>query len=112
MAWRRSRSGSPRGVQSSVNKTLHVVVGYVRRVGQARVGLIDRSGSLRLTRVSFNRDFFFGKAFCPCSRRYAELSNFKIAITHPWNWNIGSSTSAAPRSFDMVVSHRRVRLSC
>ena len=31
---------------------------------------------------------------------YAEPSNFKIGIAHPWSWAIGSSTSAAQRSFD------------
>ena len=39
----------------------------------------------------------------PCAHvpgRYAEPSNFKIGIVHPWSWAIGSSTSAAQRSFD------------
>jgi hypothetical protein len=45
----------------------------------------------------------------PCaraSRRYAEPKNFPIGIAHPWSWAIGSSTSAAQRSFDGVVSRR------
>ena len=48
----------------------------------------------------------------PCARvpgRYAEPSNFKIGIAHPWSWAIGSSTSAAQRSFDMVVCRRKAR---
>ncbi len=43
----------------------------------------------------------------PCARaprRYAEPKNFQIGITHSWSWAIGSSTSAAQRSFDVVVS--------
>jgi len=45
----------------------------------------------------------------PCARatgRYAEPKNFKIGIAHSWSWAIGSSTSAAQRSFDVVVSRR------
>src|SRR5262249_3145164 len=48
----------------------------------------------------------------PCaraSRRYAEPKNFPIGIAHPWSWAIGSSTSAAQRSFDGVVSRRYAR---
>jgi hypothetical protein len=39
-------------------------------------------------------------------RRYAESKNFQIGIAHSWSWAIGSSTSAAQRSFDGVVSRR------
>ena len=45
----------------------------------------------------------------PCARaprRYAEPKNFQIGIAHSWSWAIGSSTSAAQRSFDVVVSRR------
>ncbi len=45
----------------------------------------------------------------PCARaprRYAEAKNFPIGIAHSWSWAIGSSTSAARRSFDVVVSRR------
>jgi len=48
----------------------------------------------------------------PCANvpgRYAEPSNFQIGMAHPWSWAIGSSTSAAQRSFDMVVSCRKAR---
>src|SRR5208337_912000 len=48
----------------------------------------------------------------PCARapgRYAEPKNFKIGIAHPWSWAIGSSTSAAQRSFDVVVGRRKAR---
>ena len=38
---------------------------------------------------------------CACvPGRYAEPSHFQIGIAHPWSWAIGSSTSAAQRSFD------------
>jgi hypothetical protein len=39
-------------------------------------------------------------------RRYAEAKNFPIGIARSWSWAIGSSTSAAQRSFDVVVSRR------
>ena len=45
----------------------------------------------------------------PCARaprRYAEPKNFQIGNAHSWSWAIGSSTSAAQRSFDVVVSRR------
>jgi hypothetical protein len=45
----------------------------------------------------------------PCARaprRYAEAKNFPIGIARSWSWAIGSSTSAARRSFDVVVSRR------
>jgi hypothetical protein len=45
----------------------------------------------------------------PCDRapgRYAEPKNFPIGIAHSWSRAIGSSTSAARRSFDVVVSRR------
>jgi hypothetical protein len=66
----------------------------------ARVGHIDRSGSPRLTQVSFNRHFALATPCAHVPGRYAEPSNFKIGIAHPWSWAIGSSTSAAQRSFD------------
>ena len=64
------------------------------------VGRIDRSGSPRLTQVSFNRHFALATPCAHVPGRYAEPSNFKIGIAHPWSWAIGSSTSAAQRSFD------------
>ena len=45
----------------------------------------------------------------PCARaprRYAEPQNFPIGIAHSWSWAIGSSTGAARRSLDLVVSRR------
>jgi hypothetical protein len=66
----------------------------------ARVGLIDRSGSPRLTQVSFNRHFALATPCAHVPGCYAEPSNFKIGIAHPWSWAIGSSTSAVQRSFD------------
>jgi hypothetical protein len=48
----------------------------------------------------------------PCARaprRSAEPKNFPIGIAQWWSWAIGSSTSAAQRSFDGVVSRRSAR---
>ena len=48
----------------------------------------------------------------PCARvpgRYAEPRNVKNLVAHPWSWAIGSSTSAAQMSFDMVVCRRKAR---
>ena len=48
----------------------------------------------------------------PCARaprRSAEAKNFPIGIARSWSWAIGSSTSAAQRSFDGVVSRRSAR---
>jgi hypothetical protein len=42
-------------------------------------------------------------------RRYAEAKNFPIGIARSWSWAIGSSTSAAQRSFDGVVSRRQAQ---
>jgi hypothetical protein len=67
---------------------------------RARVGVIDRSHSPRLTQVSFNRHFALATPCAHVPGCYAEPSNFKIGIAHPWSWAIGSSTSAAQRSFD------------
>jgi hypothetical protein len=39
----------------------------------------------------------------------AEPKNFPIGIAHSWSWAIGSSTSAAQRSFDLVASRRKAR---
>jgi hypothetical protein len=103
----------------------------------ARFGLIDRSHSPRLARVSFKRHFgaLLTHALCaegetpdwrsppsvrsgpfamagPCARvpgRYAEPRNVKNPVAHLWSWAIGSSTSAAQRSFDMVVCRRKAR---
>ena len=33
----------------------------------------------------------------------------RICVAHPWSWAIGSSTSAAQMSFDMVVCRRKAR---
>ena len=75
----------------------------------ARVGRIDRSGSPRLTQISFNRDFALATPCAHVPGCYAEPSNFKIGMAHPWSWAIGSSTSAAQRSFDVVVSRQKAR---
>ena len=75
----------------------------------ARFGLIDRSDSPRLPQVSFRRHFALATPCAHVPGRYAEPSNFKISMAHPWSWAIGSSTSAAQRSFDMVVSCRKAR---
>jgi hypothetical protein len=61
----------------------------------ARFGRIDRSGSPRLTQVSFNRHFALATPCAHVPGRYAEPSHFKIGMAHPWSWAIGSSTSAA-----------------
>jgi hypothetical protein len=66
----------------------------------ARVGLIDRSGSPRLRQISFNRHIALATPCANVPWCYAEPSNFKNGIAHPWSWVIGSSTSAAQRSFD------------
>ena len=78
------------------------VVGAINsfQVGAARVGLIDRSGSPRLTQISFNRHFVLAKPCAHVPGCYGELGNFKIGIAHPWSWAIGSSINAAQRSFD------------
>ena len=65
----------------------------------ARVGRIDRSDRLSPFIDSHN-------ALCPGARRYAEAKIFPIGIAHSWSWAIGSSTGAARRSFDVVVSRR------
>ena len=65
----------------------------------AHVGRIDRSHRLSPFIDSHN-------ALCPGARRYAEPKNFPIGIAHSWSWAIGSSTGAAQRSFDVVVSRR------
>jgi hypothetical protein len=62
--------------------------------------MVDRSGSSRLTQISFNRHFALATPCAYVPGCYAELSNFKIGVAHPWSWAIGSSTSAAQRSFD------------
>jgi hypothetical protein len=49
----------------------------------------------------------------PCARapgRHAEPSNIENLVAHPWSWAIGSSTSAAQRSFDLVVCRRKAQL--
>src|SRR5204862_6624987 len=46
---------------------------------------------------------------CLVPGRYAEPHNVKNLVAHPWSWAIGSSTSAAQRSFDMVVCRRKAR---
>jgi hypothetical protein len=84
-------SGVPEWLRGPVSKT---------GVAVARFGLIDRSGSPRLTQISFNRHFALATPCAHVPGCYAEPSNFKIGIAHPWSWAIGSSTSAAQRSFD------------
>jgi len=63
-------------------------------------GRIDRSGSPRLTQVSFNRHFALATPCAHVPGCSAEPSHFQIGMAHPWSWAIGSSTSAAQRSFD------------
>ncbi len=100
-------------------------------------GLIDRRHSPRLPRVCFKRQFgtVVTHELCaegetpdwrlppsvgsgrfaiagPCARvpgRYAEPRNVKNLVAHPWSWAISSSTSAAQRSFDVVVCRRKAR---
>jgi len=48
----------------------------------------------------------------PCThgpRRYSGPSKFKSRVAHPWSWDIGSSTSAAQTSLNMVRSRRKAR---
>ncbi len=45
----------------------------------------------------------------PCTYvpgRYSGPSKFKSRVAHPWNWDIGSSTSAAWTSLNMVLTDR------
>src|SRR4029077_4767928 len=86
----------------------------------ARFGLIDRTHSARLPRVSFKRHFgalmthavraegatpdwrsppYVGSGpfavAVPCARvpgRYAEPRNVKNRVAHPWSWALGSTT--------------------
>ena len=48
----------------------------------------------------------------PCTHvpgRYSGPSKFKSRVAHPWSWDIGSSTSAAQTSLNMVLSRRKAR---
>jgi len=48
----------------------------------------------------------------PCTHvpgRYSGPSKFKSRVAHPWSWDIGSSTSAAQTSLNMVRSRRKAR---
>ncbi len=48
----------------------------------------------------------------PCTHvpgRYSGPSNFKSRVAHPWSRDIGSSTSAAQTSLNMVFSRRKAR---
>ena len=48
----------------------------------------------------------------PCTHvpgRYSGPSNFKSRVAHPWSRDIGSSTSAAQTSLNMVLSRRKAR---
>jgi hypothetical protein len=104
-------------------------LGSLRGQAMARVGVSDGSHSPRSPQVSFKR--YFGTvmthARCaegeildwrspprvgsgpfamavPCARvpgRYAEPRNVKNLVAHPWSWALGSTTSAALRSFDI-----------
>jgi hypothetical protein len=113
--------------------SIHACLG----VPAAPVGLIDRSHSPRLSRVSFNRHFGapMTRALCaergtpnwpwpatsgsgplalamPCAQvpgRYAGPSNVKSRVAHPWSWDIGPSTSAAQTSLNVVHSRRKAR---
>src|SRR5208282_3956846 len=74
-----------------------------------RVGHIDRSRSPRLTQVSFKRHFALATPCAHVPGRYSGPSNFKSCVAHSWSWDIGSSTSAAQRSLNMVLSRRKAR---
>src|SRR5208337_1961617 len=48
----------------------------------------------------------------PCTHvpgRYSGPNKFKRRVAHPWSWDIGSSTSAAQTSLNMVLSRRKAR---
>ncbi len=48
----------------------------------------------------------------PCTHlpgRYSGPNKFKRRVAHPWSWDIGSSTSAAQTSLNMVRSRWRAR---
>jgi len=48
----------------------------------------------------------------PCTHvpgRYSGPNKFKRRVAHPWSWDIGSSTSAAQTSLNMVRSRRKAR---
>jgi hypothetical protein len=48
----------------------------------------------------------------PCARvpgRYAQPRKLKNLVAHPWSWAIGSSTSAAQMSLEMVVCRQKAR---
>jgi hypothetical protein len=85
---------SKRGSFAYVNSLEHDM-GYLRAIR-----VINRGGSPRLTQISFNRHVAMATPCAPVPGCYAEPSNFKIGIAHPWSWAIGSPTSAAQRSFD------------
>ena len=55
----------------------------------AHLGRIDRSGSPRLTQITFNRHFALATPCAQVPGCYAEPSNFKIGIANPWSWAIG-----------------------
>ena len=95
---RRVRSGHSNSI-SKAQSAHRESASFVRHT-LAHFGRIDRSGSPRLTQISFNRHFALATPCAHVPGCYAEPSNFKIGIAHPWSWAIGSSTSAAQRSFD------------
>ncbi len=48
----------------------------------------------------------------PCTHlpgRYSGPNKFKRCVAYPWSWDIGSSTSAAQTSLNMVRSRRKAR---
>src|SRR5271165_853437 len=48
----------------------------------------------------------------PCTHvpgRYSGPNKFNRHVAHPWSWDIGSSTSAAQTSLNMVLSRRKAR---
>ena len=49
-------------------------------------GRIDRRHSPRLAQVSFNRHFTLASPSAHAPGHYAEPSNLKIGIAHPWSW--------------------------
>jgi hypothetical protein len=75
----------------------------------ARIGHIDRSHSPRLTQVSLERHFALATPCAHVPGRYPGPSNLKSRVAHPWSWDIGSSTSAAQTSLNMVRSRRKAR---
>ena len=67
------------------------------------------TNAMEIRRAHLSKFIDHHKALCPGDRAYAEPKNLQIVIAYSWSWAIGSSTSAARRSFDVVVSRRQAR---